>query len=96
MAETAITDLNNVTLRTAIPAIVPTQRYVFARIGLKAAGVEDLIFFITCKSYLLKIKPGVTISNIWFLLENFFGPGIRYFIDRSLPRSVQRSFFMAT
>ena len=39
-----IPDLNNVTLTANIPDIVPTQNYVFARIGLKIAGVEDMIF----------------------------------------------------
>jgi len=40
----AITDLNNISLSVTVPAIVPTQNYVFARIGLKIAGVEDRIF----------------------------------------------------
>ncbi|MDO9375745.1 MAG: DUF3823 domain-containing protein [Ferruginibacter sp.] len=40
----AITDLNNVILSATIPNIVPTQNFVFARIGLKIAGVEDRIF----------------------------------------------------
>lgn len=44
IAGSAITDPNNVTLSVNIPAIVPTQNYVFARIGLKIAGVEDRIF----------------------------------------------------
>ncbi|MEO6638514.1 MAG: DUF3823 domain-containing protein [Ginsengibacter sp.] len=44
MPGSAITDPNNVTLTVAIPAITPTQNYVFARIGLKIAGIEDLIF----------------------------------------------------
>ncbi len=39
-----IPNLNNVTLTANIPDIVPTQNYVFARIGLKIAGVEDMIF----------------------------------------------------
>ena len=37
-----ITDLNNISLSVAIPSL--TQKYVFARIGLKIAGVEDMIF----------------------------------------------------
>jgi hypothetical protein len=41
---TDITDLNNVNLSVSVPAISPTQGYVFARIGLKIAGVEDRIF----------------------------------------------------
>ncbi|MBA2562330.1 MAG: DUF3823 domain-containing protein [Chitinophagaceae bacterium] len=40
----SIMDLNNVTLSASVPAIVPTQNYVFARIGIKIAGVEDRIF----------------------------------------------------
>lgn len=40
----AITDINNISLSVGIPAIVPTQNYVFARIGIKIAGVEDMIF----------------------------------------------------
>jgi hypothetical protein len=44
IAGSAIVDMNNVTLETSIPSITPTQNYVFARIGLKIAGVEDRIF----------------------------------------------------
>ena len=40
----AITDPNNITLSVAIPTITPTQNYVFGRIGVKIAGVEDMIF----------------------------------------------------
>ncbi|WP_231491363.1 DUF3823 domain-containing protein [Pedobacter sp. Leaf170] len=40
----AIADLNNLNMVVNIPSIVPTQNYVFARIGVKIAGVEDLIF----------------------------------------------------
>lgn len=40
----AITDPNNITLSVTIPTITPTQNYVYARIGLKVAGVEDRIF----------------------------------------------------
>lgn len=39
-----IVNLNSVTLSAAIPAIVPAQNYVFARIGIKIDGVEDMIF----------------------------------------------------
>jgi hypothetical protein len=35
---------NTITLKATVPAITPTQNYVFARIGLKIAGVEDMIF----------------------------------------------------
>jgi hypothetical protein len=44
IAGSAITDPQNVSLEVSIPAISPTQNYVFARIGLKIAGVEDRIF----------------------------------------------------
>jgi hypothetical protein len=45
LAGSAITDLNNVTVVTPdIGAIVPAQNYVFARIGLKISGVEDMIY----------------------------------------------------
>ncbi|WP_344848829.1 DUF3823 domain-containing protein [Pedobacter jeongneungensis] len=40
----AIADLNNLNMSVTIPAITPTQNYVFARIGVKIAGVDDLIF----------------------------------------------------
>ena len=39
-----ITDLNNVNLSVAIPNLTPAPAYVFARIGIKIAGVEDRIF----------------------------------------------------
>lgn len=39
-----IVDPNNVSLSVVVPTIVPTQNYIFARIGLKIAGVEDMIF----------------------------------------------------
>ena len=40
----SITDMNNVSLSVNIPSISPTQNYVFARIGIKIDGVEDMIF----------------------------------------------------
>lgn len=40
----ALADLNNLNMSVSIPTIVPTQNYVFARIGVKIAGVDDLIF----------------------------------------------------
>ena len=40
----AIADPNNVTLTVDIPAMSPTQNYVFGRIALRVAGVEDMIF----------------------------------------------------
>jgi hypothetical protein len=39
-----ITDPNNVNLSVAVPTLTPAQPYIFARIGLKIAGVEDRIF----------------------------------------------------
>ena len=44
LAGSAITDPNNVSLSVTIPTITPTQNYVFARIGVKIIGVEDMIF----------------------------------------------------
>ena len=39
-----ITNPNNVVLGVTIPTITPGQGYIFARIGLKIAGVEDRIY----------------------------------------------------
>jgi hypothetical protein len=39
-----ITDLNNVSVSADVPSITPTQSYVFARLGVKISGVEDMIF----------------------------------------------------
>jgi hypothetical protein len=44
LAGTAITSPNNVTMSVTVPTISPTQNYVFARVGLKVAGIEDMIF----------------------------------------------------
>ena len=44
-----IADINNVSLSAAVPELVPTQNYVFASIGVKFAGVDDLIFSPTQK-----------------------------------------------
>lgn len=40
----AIASLNNITMNVGIPGISPTQNYVFARVGIKISGVEDMIF----------------------------------------------------
>ena len=40
----AIVDPNNISLTVAVPSITPGQNYVFVRIGVKIAGVEDLLF----------------------------------------------------
>lgn len=41
-----ITDLNNLSMSVAIPenAKKPDQNYIFARIGVKMAGIEDMIY----------------------------------------------------
>lgn len=44
MSGSAIIDPNSIMLGIKVPAIVPAQNYVFARIGIKIAGVEDMIF----------------------------------------------------
>ena len=45
LAGTAIKDLANVNLATAdIAPLVPSQNYVFVRIGLKITGVEDMLY----------------------------------------------------
>lgn len=40
----AITDINNVSLSATVPDLIPAQNYVFASIGVKLAGVDDMIF----------------------------------------------------
>ena len=40
----AITSLTNLSIAVNIPTISPIQNYVFARIGIKISGVEDMIF----------------------------------------------------
>jgi len=44
LAAADITDMNNISLSVAVPSITPAQNYVYARIGLKIAGLEDMIF----------------------------------------------------
>lgn len=39
-----IKDMNNISLSVDVPAITPTQDYVYARVGVKIAGVEDMLF----------------------------------------------------
>lgn len=39
-----IADMNNISLTTTIPTLTRTQNYIFARIGVKISGVEDMIF----------------------------------------------------
>ena len=44
MVGSDITDPNNITLSVAVPNLATTQPYVFARVGIKIANVEDMIF----------------------------------------------------
>jgi len=44
LAGNEIVDMNNISLQVAVPGMTPSQNYVFARIGVKIAGVEDMIF----------------------------------------------------
>lgn len=44
LAGSNIIDPNNITLSVTIPSMTPTQNYVFARVGIKIADVEDMIF----------------------------------------------------
>lgn len=39
-----ITDPNHVTLDVTVPATLPAQNYVYARVGLKIKDIEDMIF----------------------------------------------------
>lgn len=39
----SIPDMSSISLSVAVPAMVPTQSYVFARIGVKIEGVEDML-----------------------------------------------------
>ena len=39
-----IADPNNISLTVDVPTITPTQNYVFARVGIQIAGVEDRIY----------------------------------------------------
>lgn len=44
VAGSAITDMNNISLNVNVPTLVRSQNYIFARIGVKISGVEDMIF----------------------------------------------------
>jgi hypothetical protein len=44
LAASAITNPSSVTMTVNVPTISPTQNYVFARIGVKISGIEDMIF----------------------------------------------------
>lgn len=39
-----ITDPNSISMTVNVPELTPTQNYVYARVGLKVAGREDMIF----------------------------------------------------
>lgn len=39
-----INNMDNIELEVEVPSMTPAQNYVFARIGVKVAGVEDMIF----------------------------------------------------
>lgn len=39
-----ITDPNSISMTVTVPDLVPTQNYVYARVGIKIAGIEDMIF----------------------------------------------------
>jgi hypothetical protein len=39
-----INDVNNVGLSVNVPTLIPSQDYIFASIGVKIVGVEDMIF----------------------------------------------------
>jgi len=39
-----IVDMTNIALTIDVPDVSPSQNYVFARIGVKISGVEDMIF----------------------------------------------------
>ena len=44
LAGADITDPNNINLQVSVPSISPAQPFVYARVGLKIANVEDMIF----------------------------------------------------
>lgn len=44
LAGSAITNLSNLSLNVATPSFPVKQNYVYARVGIRIAGVEDMIF----------------------------------------------------
>lgn len=44
LAGASVTIGTTVSMKATVPAITPTQNYVFVRVGLKIAGIEDMIF----------------------------------------------------
>jgi len=49
LAGSAITNPNSVSLEVTVPTLTPSQNYVFARIGVKFSGVDDMLFAPTKK-----------------------------------------------
>ena len=39
-----IIDMNNISLTVEVPEFLPSQNYVYARVGVKIEGVEDMLF----------------------------------------------------
>lgn len=39
-----ITDMNNISLAVDVPELLPSQNYIYARVGVKIEGVEDMLF----------------------------------------------------
>lgn len=39
-----VSDPNSINMTVTVPDLVPTQNYVYARVGIKIVGVEDMIF----------------------------------------------------
>lgn len=44
VAGSEVKDLNSISLSTNVPALAPSQSYVFARVGIKIKDVEDMVF----------------------------------------------------
>lgn len=44
IAGSAITDMNNIQLSVTVPDAATKQTYMFARIGVKLSGIEDMMF----------------------------------------------------
>jgi hypothetical protein len=44
VAGTDVKDLNSISISATVPALLPAQDYVFARVGVKIKDVEDMIF----------------------------------------------------
>ncbi|MCU7549591.1 DUF3823 domain-containing protein [Chitinophagaceae bacterium LB-8] len=40
----SITDMNNIILDVNVPTLTRTQDYIFARVGVKISGVEDMLY----------------------------------------------------